>query len=842
MLSGRIPVASIDDPLYKAPNSHKSTDDLIHCRKALEIKFFGQSFADNIHIQVIYNILDIYKLLTTHINNIIIALSNLMRGELKNHEDLIGYLSWKSKNYEEFKGYCRGADKEGLLNTFKKLAALEQLGYYGIRVLLEAEGGKKQSTRSTPKEPGVLYVTEAEFYTMISSLGQIRQALAHGYESTIPSIFSIQRYGGQDVSDFVTHLYRERVDKLNASFVEMAKNDLAVLFKIFDVNDIKRKGEYVRDYYDFIISKEYKNQGFSIKLLRETMQYIIDDLNKVKSKEYDSVRYKVNRFFDFAIYRHYQENAAEKDKIIEQLRATLNEADKRLVYCQEARRIWPEMRDLLENHILPHITGKSYNMVVPDKDVSSAMLDGVLIPNDAHEFSKLIYMMTLFMDGKEINDLITTLINKMENIGSFLDVLKACKLKTEFTPNYGLFSESWDVAKELRTINSFARMRKADSKAKELMFVEAAKVLGDNSSEDELKEYFDNVLDTGRKGGKTSPGKEMGERNFIINNVINSPRFHYLARYANIENVSQLARSQRLLAFVLKEIPDAQIVRYYNACFALDKPFFEEMRTDLARKLTGFSFSDLHNIRNNDRKMTPREQEEKRSKQALVRLYLTVLYLAVKNLVYVNSRYFMAFQRVELDRLLLDPSKWDRRDLRGLQITNPDEYGWSAFAKDFLKRYPQKQRVQNYLNVNFANTDPWAISAFRNKVEHLDAVRSAAQYIADAGEFKSWFELYHYIMQRALIDQFDFDSKQGSKYSDSGERIISKERIKPKMIGYAKLVKRYNTYCRDAVKALCVPFAYNLPRYKNLTMDGLFDRNRPGNKGDGRITAEDVME
>ena len=35
---------------------------------------------------------------------------------------------------------------------------------------------------------------------------------------------------------------------------------------------------------------------------------------------------------------------------------------------------------------------------------------------------------------------------------------------------------------------------------------------------------------------------------------------------------------------------------------------------------------------------------------------------------------------------------------------------------------------------------------------------------------------------------------------------------------------RHKTWCSDLVKVLNTPFGYNLARYKNLSIDGLFDR------------------
>ena len=52
-------------------------------------------------------------------------------------------------------------------------------------------------------------------------------------------------------------------------------------------------------------------------------------------------------------------------------------------------------------------------------------------------------------------------------------------------------------------------------------------------------------------------------------------------------------------------------------------------------------------------------------------------------------------------------------------------------------------------------------------------------------------------------------------------------------------VLKYGTYNKDYVKALCTPFGYNLPRFKNLSICDLFDRNEmKETKEDGKIEAD----
>ncbi len=60
--------------------------------------------------------------------------------------------------------------------------------------------------------------------------------------------------------------------------------------------------------------------------------------------------------------------------------------------------------------------------------MNESVLNSVQLGANATSFSKLMYLVTCFQDGKEINDLLTTLINKFENIASFLQVMEGCKL------------------------------------------------------------------------------------------------------------------------------------------------------------------------------------------------------------------------------------------------------------------------------------------------------------------------------------------------------------------------------------------------------------------------------
>ena len=819
-IDGRVPNAQTDNPLYTAPKENfvsHPREDLIHAKAKLEKLYFGQEFEDNIHIQAIYNILDIEKILTIHVNNIIYTINNFLREDGNDLTDIVGYITDYS-SLDKLEAKAQEIDNIKVLNAedaekvkkakmfydlFLRLCNAKQLGYLNLEV-----GTERKRDNSTVR------LTKAEFFSMLFALGKMRQMLAHENPKQNIYHFDVKKY--RDIHGLLDRLYRDRVNELNDGFLEKADKNLVLLFEAYAVQSVPEKKNYVREYYDFTVRKQYKNQGFSVKLLREHMTADIEEAFVLRDIQYDSVRAKLYAFVDFAIFHYYQARKKEAEDLVSNLRASFNEVEKDQVYRDEAKRIWPELQNVIMKHILPQMKGSVIRGITPDKDVTSDMLSGIRISSTATAFSEYIYMLTLFINGKEINDLLTTLLSKFENIDSFLFVMKEGGLHSRFEEKFEIFTESGKVAEELRVINSFARMVKPSASAKKIMYIEALQVLGIKSADPERE--AEEILDPETK--HIDPQKR-GLRNFIANNVIESERFKYLVRYGNVRKLKGIAANRKVIEFVLKEIPDAQITRYHNSITGCNDNFHPEMRTRLTDALTGFSFEDISDVVQNDRESSGLQQEDKRRKQALVRLYLTSLYLALKNLVYINSRYFLAFHCVERDRYVLFP------DIPKKSWKN--EYG--KFAKIFLENYPQKKRVQNYLSQNFDNSDEYAIRVFRNKVEHLDAVRNADLYLKDIRTIDSWFDLYHYVMQRRIKDQYDFDCRMESR-ENPGTMVISEEQLNPKTLIYFDQIMRFKTYCKDMLKSLCVPFAYNLPRYKNLSIEGLFDMNRPGKRED----------
>lgn len=102
---------------------------------------------------------------------------------------------------------------------------------------------------------------------------------------------------------------------------------------------------------------------------------------------------------------------------------------------------------------------------------------------NADYFCRLMHLSTWFMDGKEINTLLTTLISKLENIDSLRSVLESMGLAYSFVPAYAMFDHSRYIAGQLRVVNNIARMRKPAIGAKREMYRAAVVLLGVDSPE-----------------------------------------------------------------------------------------------------------------------------------------------------------------------------------------------------------------------------------------------------------------------------------------------------------------------------------------------------------------------
>lgn len=780
------------NPTHRSGESSPVRGDMLGLKSELEKRFFGKTFDDNIHIQLIYNILDIEKILAVYVTNIVYALNNMLGEGDESNYDFMGYLS-TFNTYKVFtnpNGSTLSDDKKEnirkSLSKFNALLKTKRLGYFGL------EEPKTKDTR-------VLEAYKKRVYYMLAIVGQIRQCVFHDLsEHSEYDLYSFIDIIDSEYRETLDYLVEERLKSINKDFIEGNKVNISLLIdmmKGYEADDI------IRLYYDFIVLKSQKNLGFSIKKLREKM---LDEYGfRFKDKQYDSVRSKMYKLMDFLLFcNYYRNDVVAGEALVRKLRFSMTDDEKEGIYADEAEKLWGKFRNDFEN-IADHMNGDVIKELgKADMDFDEKILDSEKKnASDLLYFSKMIYMLTYFLDGKEINDLLTTLISKFDNIKEFLKIMKssAVDVECELTAGYKLFNDSQRITNELFIVKNIASMRKPAASAKLTMFRDALTILGidDNITDDRISE----ILKLKEKGKGIH-----GLRNFITNNVIESSRFVYLIKYANAQKIRKVAKNEKVVMFVLGGIPDTQIERYYKSCveFPDMNSSLEVKRSELARMIKNISFDDFKNVK---QQAKGRENVAKERAKAVIGLYLTVMYLLVKNLVNVNARYVIAIHCLERDFGLYKEiipelaSKNLKNDYRILSQTLCELCDKSPNL--FLKK---NRRLRKCVEVDINNADSSMTRKYRNCIAHLTVVRELKEYIGDIRTVDSYFSIYHYVMQRCITKRED-DTKQEEK------------------IKYEDDLLKNHGYTKDFVKALNSPFGYNIPRFKNLSIEQLFDRN-----------------
>ena len=594
----------------------------------------------------------------------------------------------------------------------------------------------------------------------------------------------------------------------------------------------------------YLVAKEHLNQlmdrennevkWLNVEKLIET-ETINDKIKDLNDDEKDLLKSKLCFYFNTLVKKNEHNKYEDWTKYYcKEIKDILN---KKYNYFYEEKINVESYRNTINDVISQHYVDSSLididNIKSSDKNIDN---------NKAYNyFCKFIYSMTFFLDGKEINELLTGLINDFDNIASLLDILKNIPgAKISINDNYRMFKDSHEIVNELSFINSFARMGKGRISNERTIQEDALKILGCNDN-NKINEII------GEPEGEVN-SQIRSNINFIKNNIIKSQRFAYLIKYANAGIINNLLKNKSIVNLVIDDIPDAQIERYYRSYITTNNdnsseennelvmPEAEIQRKELKDVLTNFDYK--HIFKTNDSQEN--EVYEIGKSRSIVRLYLTVLYIAVKNMVHINSRYFMAFYAHEKDNFIKDSKKYNEKMF---YKTTYDYLKFNNNLKANNNRYLNElkatfcRRLGGIIDDN-ANDDEKAddliIHEFRNNVEHLGCVRKMGSDEFDIENtqnenvlfrdvsFRSWFEIYHYTLQILMFKKIS-RSNTASGVLENQKRLANKY-----LNGIADNASQESNkkYSKNALKAMCLPFAYNLPRYKNLTTERLFDMNR----------------
>ncbi len=870
------------------PYSNECGKDYIGIKSVAEELFFGRTFPnDNLRVQIAYNIFDIQKIFGTYINNIIYSFYNLSRDEFQSDNDVIGTL-YMLKDFD--------GQKE--TDTFRQAKALLERteAYYSYfdNVFKKIDKKKKRNDDYEGERNEILRYN----FNVLRVLSFLRQICAHAkvkvssdndrekggvFVDSLDALFNISRFFdavAPELNEVINSVYSKGIDDINDNFVKNGKNNFYILSKIYP--EVARE-DLLKEYYYFVVSKEGNNIGISTKKLKEAI--IAQDMSYIKSKDYDTYRNKLYTVLCFILVKELNERTTIREQMVADLRANMNgDIGREDIYSKYAKIIYAQVKprfDAMKNVFEEEAKG----VIVPDKEDTVKFSNGALDKSEIERFcitsantdsvAKIIYFLCKFLDGKEINELCCAMMNKLDGINDLIETAEQCGAKIEFVDNFNVLSKCETISDQIRIVKSISKMKKEIDVDNETIFFDAFELLG-KRIEKYKKDDSGNVLRN--DDGKVLRTKEYNNirkmlckkdrrLNFITNSIIKSKWFSYIVRYNQPSECQAIMKNKTLVKFALDELPDLQIQRYFVALYGdEDLPSYGEMRKILLKKLHDFSIRDF------DEEIGSLFDEMKRKdkfcesdrKKCLFRLYLTIAYLITKSMVKINTRFSIACATYERDYALLCASNKQERawssGATALALTrkflNQDKL---IFEKHYaregeISKLPKEERkamrkvndqllkqthfskhsycyIVDNVNrltggecrtdkrvlpvLNEKNDNAGILPDFRKTIAHLNVVHKMVDYVGEIKGITSYYAFFCYVLQRMPV---------GNK----NEKNALKEK-------YSETAKSFGTYSKDFMWLINLPFAYNLPRYKNLSNEQLFYDEEERNETEGQI-------
>ncbi len=830
----------------------------LHAKDTIEEMFFGKSYNDNIHIQIAYNIMDIKKLISNYTNfavqainsmftkgssvyatkdneprdflGLFVTLNDLKRAKLAKQiidtEIITGFKDGMYLfNFENWKKVCRKQLKSFYFEALK-LQKTDSLKY-GVSkhpswkamsdyLILKCGWTEKKYIYSAANDykqceeliKSSVYFSDAfsakngnpdieKCYNIVSVLGKLRQSSYHHDMINEKMIFDIDKLADDDMRLTLDDIFDQKIQNVNNKFLSTNAVNLKILFEIFDTTNEK---EITKNYYKFIVKKDFENLGVSVKTLRETLLKM-EDYNFLTEKSYDSVRNKLYGLIDYLIYDYLKSNADYKN-MVKELRELYDKSEKEELYKKYSEKLSKTIGETVKNKILDKISAdkiKEYKKDDFDEELKKYVEDIITKPEEMSYFSKAVYAFCLFLDGKEINMFLTDLIKKFDNITSFIGTLEEIykpdneNYETEFEYPYKIFKDSAKIVEELRMIKSIARMNKGvkakktqKAKIKECQYYDSMAILG-LTDKQEVRKLF-HLDDT------NCSKSEHALRNFFINNIINSNRFHYIVRIMDPQNARLIMKNETIVSFVLENIPESQIKRYANDThikFDENEPDFSVIRNSLQQRLCKLSYKDFLNVKQMVEKNSD-DEYEKQEAIAILGLYMTVLYLVIKNLVRINTKYTIALGTLERDCAIMNK----KYNTQKYTVNNGN-----CITEDFIKNGYIKAHTMELIEENKKYYSDDLFKFYRNQIVHMSVLANFHLYCDSISKVDSYFDLYHTIMGRIIANNV----------SSLKNIIVRGDKT------VIDCLQNYNSAFKDFIYGINIPFAYNAARYINLS-------------------------
>ena len=765
-----------------------NTNDQLGIRTELEEEIFGGNFDDNIHIQAAYAVNDIIKTLSVAANLAETAINGLDRKNTEN--DMIGFYIIPHITYQKYAG-----NKKPKFDEFiGRVKAQGTFSYFPDILPKFREESEEESDNE-------------KLYYIMCIISLIRNSATHSKSSnsdTTDYIFGeFNSVNKKALTATADNLIKSKIDFINKGFSKNQKNNIYRLLKA-EADTKENTARLIRRLYAFTIRKQDKNLGFSLKKLRECAIRSIEDMKGLLGDTYDTVRSKLYTLMDFVVYsylKYHKDGKKFSKEMVEQLRAAESDKVKDEIYRNEAEKLYDiEIISQTINALISDIKS-DFDQPKHGNECYQPINDGMkeaekdfITTDQLSLFTKFIYVLCQFLDGKNINILLSSLISKFQQIEAFNGDIRKLNLNIRDdgkigydSKKYSIFEKSGQIADDLDRLRGVIKMDINDLNAYETMIKDALRVIGVDESD------IESIYQTHFK----TQDKKDSVSGFFRNNIINSRRFRYIIKYINPSDAYRIIQNEHVRNYVLGRMNDAIIDRYAHSVGIEDKVHDKrKVLSDILSKVKFDNFTKLTYINPKDKNKGEKAKEREKPK-AILGLYLTIVYIVVKSLVRINSQYVMAVYHLE-------------RDSRLCGVSSNNNYPLSMTKRYCDRNNPLLKEKHIVKLERYKNTPKTICIAYRNAIAHLSAVRKGVKYIGDIQKTDSYFGIYHYCMQKLLYS----DDEQ--PFADFVRSVFGDEKELDKL--------RSGIYSQAILRALNYPFGYNPARYKNLSYEKIFIR------------------
>lgn len=884
--------------------------------------FFKKShYNDNIHVQIAHNLIDIQKIMALYVMNVINSLMQISRIEDKNSDivgtvpSFIGYgeYGW---NKDEKQTEINNKNVNIKQQTFKKFVnAILPYNYYFDNVLNTA----------------VPNLSEEEVrFGIFQVLSHLRQCVEHQGQQ-------FQRFFRGEIDkechryDVAKKIFDDDIEKIKTDVFLHSKNNLNILAEIYNCKDNKSTLDSLfTQYFRIIISKDsMKNLGINFTTIREGLIKKLDEKGTLEP----SYKGKINSFIDLQLWMYYNaqdfsgENRYTKDnleRVVQSLRASTSEVEKKKIYEIEINRLWHEENKGNDGNIYKRIfnivnstlssqklsefdneevlnTAKEHiNKEVKGK-INCILGKSVEIDDKRLRVSDLaynIYVLTKFLEKKEVNELLTNIINKLSNISSLIEIAKATSCWAEggdfkddkfeilnewfkdkkssnkiigafgFIKTLGIMNTSLKKEKKTKRKSTNGEQEEKTTGITNKLYIDALNVFlskEDAIQNDDNDLRFKKIMEMfdSNKGKNKSPRGTEGSkaRNFLINNVIKQRRFVYLIKNCDPSLCKAIISNKEIVSFILMQpdMPISVIEKYYQKIVVeknsnLSREVMVNALYEALQKCSINSFSefgkDAMNAKNQNDKEVIKNKE-------LIKLYLTICYLLIKGIVNVNKQFVLAFAAIERDYYNVFKKPIDSKTYDAFRLTSK-YYNFDGTNEGITNG---KKRNREYLLINYNEINPYEsewkelMRRGRNYVAHNNVIGDLNKYISlikmnveDDFKYernrykklndklslnhhtfmKSYYGIYMYCLQCYLLSESKYLLSESKKIRELQTSVSEGNKVNSRRDTFVEWGVKIQgsldsgTYDKNFSKIMNMPFAYNLARYNNLSIEDLF--------------------